>query len=66
MQSKRFAKALYKRDKGSFSQLDVSTNPKDYGLDSVFIEEIFTSLNARAKNGVFDIMQVRQNISDII
>ncbi len=52
--------------KDLFAQLDVSTNPKDYGLDSVFIEEIFTSLNARAKNGVFDIMQVRQNISDIM
>lgn len=43
-----------------FARLNVSSNPKDYGLDSEFIEEIFSSLNARAKNGVFDIGSVKE------
>ncbi|WP_394958709.1 iron-containing alcohol dehydrogenase, partial [uncultured Helicobacter sp.] len=43
-----------------FATLKVSTNPRDYGLDSVMIEEIFASLNARAKNGVFELEEVKR------
>lgn len=46
-----------------FVALKVSTNPRDYGLDSVMIEEIFGSLNARAKNGVFALEEVKQKFS---
>ncbi|MGX3098123.1 phosphonoacetaldehyde reductase [Helicobacter sp. 23-1046] len=42
-----------------FDTLEISTNPKDYGLDLAFIDEIFATLNARAKNGIFDIARVR-------
>lgn len=44
---------------GLFESLEISINPKDYGLDSAFIDEIFANLNARAKNGIFDIMRVK-------
>ncbi len=43
-----------------FDTLEISPNPKDYGLDSAFIDEIFATLNARAKNGIFDIERVRE------
>lgn len=42
-----------------FEKLEISTNPKDYGLDSTFTNEIFTTLNPRAKNGIFDIECVK-------
>ena len=42
-----------------FNALEISTNPKDYGLDSTCIDEIFVALNPRAKNGIFDIARVR-------
>lgn len=45
---------------GLFESLEISINPKDYGLDSAFIDEIFANLNARAKNGIFDIMRVKK------
>ncbi len=43
-----------------FGKLEISPNPKDYGLDSAFITEIFATLNARAKNGIFDIKRVKE------
>lgn len=43
-----------------FEALEISPNPKDYGLDSAFINEIFATLNARAKNGIFDIERVKE------
>ena len=43
-----------------FDTLEISTNPKDYGLDLAFIDEIFTTLNPRAKNGIFDIARVKK------
>ena len=43
-----------------FDKLEISPNPKDYGLDSAFINEIFATLNARAKNGIFDIERVKE------
>ena len=43
-----------------FEVLEISPNPKDYGLDSAFINEIFATLNARAKNGIFDIKRVKE------
>ena len=48
-----------KRLLGLFEKLEISTLPKDYGLDSVFIDEIFATLNPRAKNGIFDIERVK-------
>ncbi|MGX3010351.1 phosphonoacetaldehyde reductase [Helicobacter sp. 23-1044] len=45
-----------------FDKLEISTNPKDYGLDSTFIDEIFATLNARAKNGIFDIDSAKKAI----
>lgn len=51
---------LTKEIKGLFSALGVSTNARDYGIDSVMLEEIFTTLNDRAKNGVFDLEVVKQ------
>lgn len=42
-----------------FEALEISHNPKDYGLDSAFIDEIFANLNDRAKNGIFDIKSVK-------
>lgn len=45
---------------GLFESLEISISPKDYGLDSAFIDEIFANLNARAKNGIFDIMRVKK------
>ena len=43
-----------------FDKLKISPNPKDYGLDSTFINEIFATLNTRAKNGIFDIERVKE------
>lgn len=43
-----------------FATLQISTKPRDYGLDREFIESIFSSLNERAKNGEFDINQVKE------
>lgn len=43
-----------------FDELEISPNPKDYGLDSAFINEIFATLNARAKNGIFDTKRVKE------
>ena len=45
---------------GLFESLEISISPKDYGLNSAFIDEIFANLNARAKNGIFDIMRVKK------
>ena len=44
-----------------FDKLEISISPKDYGLNDEFIVEIFSTLNSRAKNGVFDINLV-QNV----
>lgn len=44
-----------------FDKLEISVSPKDYGLNDEFIDEIFSTLNSRAKNGVFDI-NVVQNV----
>lgn len=43
-----------------FVKLHISTRAQDYGLDSVMIEEVFGGLNARAKNGVFDVGAVQR------
>ena len=45
-----------------FDKLEISISPKDYGLNDEFIDEIFSSLNSRAKNGVFDINIVQNAI----
>ena len=47
-----------------FDTLEISTNPKDYGLDLAFIDEIFATLNARAKNGIFDIERVKNELME--
>lgn len=51
---------------GLFKSLEISISPKDYGLDSAFIDEIFANLNARAKNGIFDIMRVKNALIEQI
>lgn len=45
-----------------FDKLEISISPKDYGLNDEFIDEIFSTLNSRAKNGVFDINIVQNAI----
>lgn len=45
-----------------FDKLEISVSPKDYGLNDEFIDEIFSTLNSRAKNGVFDINLVQNAI----
>ena len=47
---------------GLFENLEISTSPKDYGLDSAFIKDIFATLNPRAKNGIFDIECVKETL----
>lgn len=42
-----------------FSRLKISINPRDYGLNSALIDEIFDSLNERAKNGIFDLALIK-------
>ena len=49
-----------------FITLKISTNLKDYGLDSVSLEEIFASLNTRAKNGIFELEAVKQKLCESI
>lgn len=45
-----------------FDKLEISISPKDYGLNDEFIDEIFSTLNSRAKNGVFDTNLVQNAI----
>ncbi|TLD84180.1 phosphonoacetaldehyde reductase [Helicobacter trogontum] len=45
--------------KNLFTKLQISSNPRIYGLDSDMINNIFNSLNARAKNGLLDIAKVK-------
>lgn len=47
---------------GLFEKIGVSTKLGDYGITQEFIDEIFSSLNARAKNGLFDIESVKESI----
>lgn len=47
-----------------FDKLEISVSPKDYGLNDKFIDEIFSSLNSRAKNGVFDISLVKAKLKN--
>lgn len=43
-----------------FEKLNISTKPSDYGLNEAFIDEIFTSLNERAKNAIFDAELIKE------
>lgn len=47
-----------------FDKLEISISPKDYGLNDEFIDEIFSTLNSRAKNGVFDISLVKAKLKN--
>lgn len=47
-----------------FDKLEISILPKDYGLNDEFIDEIFSALNSRAKNGVFDISLVKAKLKN--
>ncbi len=49
-----------------FESLKISKNPRDYGLDSALIDEIFASLNTRAKNGIFDLKLVKSTLKNDI
>lgn len=47
-----------------FDKLEISISPKDYGLNNEIIDEIFSALNSRAKNGVFDINLVKAKLKN--
>ena len=47
-----------------FDKLEISILPKDYGLNNEIIDEIFSALNSRAKNGVFDISLVKAKLKN--
>lgn len=47
-----------------FDKLEISISPKDYGLNNEIIDEIFSALNSRAKNGVFDISLVKAKLKN--
>lgn len=47
-----------------FDKLEISILPKDYGLNNEIIDEIFSALNSRAKNGVFDINLVKAKLKN--
>lgn len=47
-----------------FDKLEISILPKDYSLNDEFIDEIFSALNSRAKNGVFDISLVKAKLKN--
>ena len=47
-----------------FDKLEISILSKDYGLNNEFIDEIFSTLNSRAKNGVFDINLVKAKLKN--
>ena len=52
--------------KNLFKTLHISSNPSDYGLDSTMIEDIFSSLNARAKNGLLDVAKAKKRMLDLL
>lgn len=45
-----------------FKKLNISTNLGDYGITQEFVDFIFSSLNSRAKNGLFDVESVKESI----
>ena len=54
------------RIKNLFKTLHISSNPRDYGLDSTMIEDIFNSLNARAKNGLLDVAKTKKRMLSLL
>ncbi|WP_104743953.1 phosphonoacetaldehyde reductase [Helicobacter cinaedi] len=54
------------RIKNLFKTLHISSNPRDYGLDSTMIEDIFNSLNARAKNGLLDVAKAKKRMLSLL
>ena len=54
------------RIKNLFKTLHISSNPRDYGLDSTMIEAIFSSLNARAKNGLLDVAKAKKRMLGLL
>lgn len=48
--------------KNLFLQLDIKTRFEDYDINTQEIEEIFASLNARAKNSLFDITTLKNQL----
>lgn len=54
------------RIKNLFKTLHISSNPRDYGLDSTMIEAIFNSLNARAKNGLLDVAKAKKRMLGLL
>ena len=54
------------RIKNLFKTLHISSNPRDYGLDSTMIEAIFSSLNARAKNGLLDVAKAKKRMLSLL
>ncbi|PAF43788.1 phosphonoacetaldehyde reductase [Helicobacter sp. 11S03491-1] len=53
----------YQKDiKNLFEQLHVKTDFKDYGITPKDIEDIFHSLNSRAKNSIFDLEAIQNKL----
>lgn len=48
-----------------FEDIEVSTDLRSYGITRSFIDEIFKSLNPRAKNGLFDIGLVQEKMGKL-
>lgn len=49
-----------------FETISVSYNFCDYGLDSTFLQEIFATLNARARNSIFDMQKLEKELCRMI
>lgn len=45
-----------------FKKMEISINPKDYNLDAKLINEIFNSLNSRAKNSTLDSNKIKNKL----
>lgn len=43
-----------------FATLHISSNPRDYGLDTHFVKHIFSTLNKRAKNALLDVDAIKE------
>lgn len=49
-----------------FEKIGISYNLSDYGFTQKFMKEVFASLNARAKNGLFEIEVIQSTILETL
>lgn len=45
-----------------FHEIGISTKLDNYGITQGFVDEIFSNLNSRAKNGLFDVEEIKKVI----